>query len=49
MSSFLKTRAATLFWGFAVTYFFTGHIVTSLKIFAVMAIGNTLIMWKLVK
>lgn len=46
---FLKVRIATLIWGFCVTYFFTGHLVTSLELFAVMALGNTFIMWLLLK
>lgn len=38
-------RILTMFWGFGVSFLFTGELVTSVKIFLVMAAGNTAIMW----
>ncbi len=46
---FLAVRLATLTWGFLITYFFTGQLILASKIFAVIAIGNTVIMYLLVK
>lgn len=36
-------------WGFATTFYFTGDFVTSTKVFIIQAIGNTLIMFLLLK
>ena len=47
--NFIKLRLATLAWGFIVSYIFTGELVTSLYMFAVMGIGNTIIMYLLTK
>lgn len=49
MSTFWRVRLATLAWGFAVTFIFTGSLVTSVALFGVMAAGNTIIMWALVR
>lgn len=49
MSNFLKVRLATLIWGFMISYLFTGKLITAGLMFAVMAAGNTIIMWLLVK
>ena len=49
MSPFLKVRIATLAWGFIISFLFTGHLITSIVMFSVMAIGNTIIMKRLIK
>lgn len=45
MTPFIKTRILTLIWGFLVSYAFTGKLIVAIPMFAVMAIGNTIIMW----
>lgn len=45
MSRFVKMRVGALAWGFLVSWAFTGKLVTAIGMFAVLAIGNTLIMW----
>ena len=45
MKKFWGLRISTLIWGFAISFYFTGQLVTASKIFAAMAIGNTLIMY----
>lgn len=46
MSRFWRLRLSTLAWGFAVSYLFTGSLVTSLAMWAVVVGGNTILMWK---
>ena len=45
MSRFWKMRLSTLLWGFAVSYVFTGSLVTSVAMWSVVVAGNTLLMW----
>jgi len=45
MSTFIKLRLATLMWGFLVSWLFTGKLIVALPMFAVMAIGNSIIMY----
>jgi len=45
MKKFLGLRSTTLVWGFLVSWFFTGELIVAGKIFAAMAIGNTVIMY----
>lgn len=49
MSVFVKTRLATLVWGFGIVYYFTGSLNLSSKIFIIQAVGNTIIMWYFIK
>ena len=49
MSPFVKTRIATLIWGFSVVYYFTGELNLSSKIFLIQAVGNTFLMWYFIK
>ncbi|PIR98245.1 MAG: hypothetical protein COT89_00870 [Candidatus Colwellbacteria bacterium CG10_big_fil_rev_8_21_14_0_10_42_22] len=44
MSSFWKTRIATLVWGFIVSIIFTGKLIVAVPMFTVMVIGNTILM-----
>ena len=46
MSRFLKLRLSTLAWGFLVSLAFTGSIVTSVAMWAVVVAGNTLLMYR---
>ena len=46
MSRFLKLRISTLVWGFLVSLAFTGSIVTSVAMWAVVVAGNTLLMYR---
>jgi len=41
---FWAVRMVMFGWGFATTYYFTGNLITSFKVFIVQAIGNTIIM-----
>ena len=47
--AFWKVRLATLLWGFAVVYIFTGRLGLTSRIFMVQAAGNTAIMWALLR
>lgn len=49
MSTFWKVRVATLLWGFSVSYVFTEDLGFASAMFAVMVIGNTIIMKVLIK
>ncbi len=49
MNAFWKARLATFLWGFLVSYGFTGKLVVALPMFLVMAIGNTILMWILIR
>ena len=49
MSSFWKARLATFAWGFGVSWWFTGEIILASKMFLVMALGNTVLMWFFIK
>lgn len=49
MNKFLLTRILTLIWGFAVIYYFTGRLDFTSKVFLIQALGNTLIMWLILK
>lgn len=49
MSTFWRVRLTSLAWGFIVSYVFTGSLVTSVVMFSVMAGGNTLWMWLLMR
>ena len=49
MNTFWKVRIATLIWGFTVSYMFTGDLGFASTMFAVMVIGNTIIMKVLIK
>jgi hypothetical protein len=44
MSNFLKMRLGTLLWGFSVSLLFTGHLMTSVAMWTVVVVGNTIIM-----
>jgi len=44
MNTFWKVRIATLLWGFAVSYAFTGRLGFASLMFGTMVVGNTLIM-----
>lgn len=46
MSRFLKLRLTTLVWGFLVSLWFTGSLVTSVAMWAVVVAGNTVLMWR---
>jgi hypothetical protein len=45
VSRFLKMRLSTLVWGFAVSFLFTGSLVTSAAMWTVVVAGNTFLMW----
>lgn len=45
MSRFWRLRLSTLAWGFAVSWLFTGSLVTAVPMFTVIAVGNSLLMW----
>lgn len=45
MSSFWKMRISTVVWGFLVSLVFTGELITSLAMWSVVVIGNTILMW----
>jgi len=45
MTAFWKLRLATLAWGFAVLYLFTGEIGMTSKVFLVQVLGNSALMW----
>lgn len=49
MTTFWKVRILTAFWGFGVTYLFTGHLWQSTVLMAVVILGNTVIMRWLIK
>jgi len=49
MSTFWKVRLATMIWGFAISWLFTGQIGLASSMFLVMIIGNTVIMKVLIK
>ena len=44
-SNFVKMRIATLVWGFAISWAFTGKLIVAIPMFATMALGNTFLMW----
>lgn len=44
LSSFAKTRLSTLLWGFSVSWYFTGELVTAVPMFTTMVVGNTILM-----
>lgn len=46
MSRFLKLRLTTLAWGFLVSLAFTGSLVTSAAMWAVVVAGNTVLMYR---
>lgn len=43
---FLILRSLTLLWGFGVSLVFTGELITSVAMWTVVVIGNTVIMWR---
>ncbi len=49
MSNFFKVRLATMTYGFVVMYLFTGDLGVTGMMGSVIFIGNTLIMWALIK
>ena len=49
MSRFWKLRLSTLTWGFLVSLAFTGQLVTSVAMWTVVVLGNTLLMWRYAK
>lgn len=46
VSRFWRLRLSTLAWGFGVSYLFTGSLVTSVAMWAVVVAGNTFLMWR---
>lgn len=46
MTRFWKLRLSTLAWGFAVSLVFTGSLVTSIGMWTVVVLGNSVLMWK---
>ena len=46
MSRFWKLRLSTLAWGFLVSLLFTGSLVQSAAMWAVVVAGNTVLMWR---
>lgn len=46
MSRFWKLRLSTLAWGFAVSLLFTGSLITSIGMWAVVVAGNSILMWR---
>lgn len=46
MSRFLKLRLTTLVWGFLVSLWFTGSLVTSVAMWTVVVAGNSYFMWR---
>lgn len=49
MSKFAWVRALTFIWGFAVIYYFTGKLDFTSKVFLIQVMGNTIIMWAVLK
>jgi uncharacterized membrane protein len=49
MSKFWQVRLATFIWGFAVIYAFTGRIDFTSKVFLTQALGNSIIMYLILK
>ena len=45
MSRFWKLRVSTLLWGFTVSLVFTGSLVTAVPMFAVIVLGNSVLMY----
>lgn len=46
MSRFLKLRLSTLTWGFLVSLVFTGSLMQSVTMWAVVVAGNSVLMWR---
>lgn len=44
--NFVLLRVTTLLWGFGVSLAFTGSLVTSAAMWAVVVAGNTVLMWR---
>ena len=49
VSRFLKLRLSTLIWGFLVSLAFTGSLVTSVAMWTVVVVGNTVLMYRYAK
>jgi len=49
MSKFWQVRLWTFIWGFSVIYYFTGKIDFTSKVFLVQVIGNSIIMWLILR
>lgn len=46
MTRFWKLRLSTLAWGLAISYLFTGSLVTSVAMWTFVVAGNTVLMWR---
>ena len=46
LSRFLRLRLSTLAWGFVVSLVFTGSLIQSAAMWAVVVAGNTVLMWR---
>ena len=46
MSRFWKLRLSTLTWGFLVSLAFTGQLITSIAMWSVVVVGNSVLMWR---